>query len=101
MLLATAGFSLLPARAQETAEVKRPAITGLSHMAFYVHDLDKSRAFYTNFLGFAQTPYVKKNKNGSIHLIWIKINDTQTIELFGRTPPIAWATRIACTTSPC
>jgi lactoylglutathione lyase len=81
-LLATAAFSLLPARAQETAEVKRPAITGVSHMALYVHDLDKSRAFYTDFLGFAQAPYVKKNKDGSIHLIWIKINDTQTIELF-------------------
>jgi lactoylglutathione lyase len=81
-LLATAAFSLLPARAQETNDVKRPAITGVSHMALYVHDLDKSRAFYTNFLGFAQAPYVKKNKDGSIHLIWIKINDTQTIELF-------------------
>jgi catechol 2,3-dioxygenase-like lactoylglutathione lyase family enzyme len=80
-LLATAACSLLPAWA-ETAEVKRPEITGVSHLALYVHDLDKSRAFYKDFLGFAEAPYVKTNKDGSIHLIWIKINDTQTIELF-------------------
>lgn len=81
-LLATTAIALLPAQAQIAAEVKRPAITGVSHLALYVHDLDKSRAFYKDFLGFAEAPYVKKNKDGSIHLIWIKINDTQTIELF-------------------
>jgi catechol 2,3-dioxygenase-like lactoylglutathione lyase family enzyme len=81
-LLATAALTLLPAGAQEPAEIKRPAIVGLSHIGLYVHDLDQSREFYTNFLGFAQAPYVKKNKDGTIHLIWIKINDTQTLELF-------------------
>ena len=62
-------------------EPKRPAITGLSHIALYAHDLEKSRAFYKDFLGFAE-PYSLTNKDGSVHLTWIKINDRQTIEIF-------------------
>ena len=60
---------------------QRPHITGLSHIALYAHDLEKSRAFYRDFLGFDE-PYSLTNKDGSIHLTWIKINDRQTIELF-------------------
>ena len=63
---------------------KRPHTTGLSHMALYVHDLEKSRAFYKDFLGFAE-PYSLTNQDGSIHLTWIKINDRQSIELFPET----------------
>jgi lactoylglutathione lyase len=62
-------------------EPKRPHIIGLSHIALYVHDLDKSRAFYKDFLGFDE-PYSLTNKDGTLHLTWIKINDRQSIELF-------------------
>jgi len=62
-------------------EPARPHIVGLSHMALYVHDLGKSRAFYKDFLGFDE-PYSLTNKDGTLHLTWIKINDRQTIELF-------------------
>src|SRR5215469_8834031 len=62
-------------------ETHRPRIVGLSHIAFYVHDLQKSRAFYKDFLGFAE-PYSLTNSDGSLRLTWIKINDQQTIELF-------------------
>jgi catechol 2,3-dioxygenase-like lactoylglutathione lyase family enzyme len=68
---------LLPAR----ADLQRPHITGLSHIALYVHDIEKSRAFYKDFLGFAE-PYSLTNQDGSLRLTWIKINDRQTIELF-------------------
>ena len=68
---------LLPA----ARAVERPPITGLSHIALYVHDLEKSRAFYKDFLGFDE-PFSLTNKDGSLHLTWIKINDRQTIELF-------------------
>jgi lactoylglutathione lyase len=43
--------------------------------------MEKTRAFYKDFLGFAE-PYSLTNKNGSLHLTWIKINDRQSIELF-------------------
>ena len=76
-------FASLPLLA--VAETPRPPITGLSHIALYVHDIEKSRAFYKDFLGFAE-PYSLTNKDGSLHLTWIKINDRQTIELFPDTP---------------
>ena len=71
-----ASLSLLAAE-----EPKRPRIVGLSHAAFYVHDVEKSRAFYKDFLGFDE-PFSLPNKDGSLHLTWIKVNDRQTIELF-------------------
>ena len=67
-----------------SGEVQRPHITGLSHIALYVHDMEKSRAFYKDFLGFAE-PYSLTNSDGSLHLTWIKINDRQTVELFPET----------------
>src|SRR5215470_16103411 len=67
------------------AQPARPHITGLSHIALYVHDVDKSRAFYKDFLGFAE-PYSLTNKDGTLHLTWIKVNDRQSIELFPDTP---------------
>src|SRR6478672_7581467 len=59
----------------------RPRIIGISHIGLYVHDIEKSRAFYKDFLGFAE-PYSLPNADGTLHLTWIKINDRQTIELF-------------------
>jgi lactoylglutathione lyase len=74
-------FAPLPATAQDTQTPPRPHITGLSHVALYVHDVEKSRAFYKDFLGFDE-PFSLNNADGSLHLTWIKINDRQTIELF-------------------
>jgi len=62
-------------------EVKRPRITGLSHVALFVKDVDQSRAFYKDFLGYAE-PYSVNDPDGKLHLMWIKINDLQSIELF-------------------
>ena len=59
----------------------RPHITGLSHIALYVHDLAASRGFYNNFLGY-QEPYWLPNTNGGVQLTFVKINDRQFIELF-------------------
>ncbi len=59
----------------------RPPIVGLSHVALFVHDVEKSRAFYKTFLGFDE-PFSLTNQDGTLHLTWIKINDRQTIELF-------------------
>ena len=61
--------------------VKRPRIVGLSHAAFFVHDVDKARAFYKNFLGYEE-PFSLNKPDGSLDLTYIKINDRQSIELF-------------------
>jgi lactoylglutathione lyase len=58
----------------------RPRITGVSHAAFYVSDMAKARAFYEDFLGY-QSPFSIPRPNGG-DLVWIKINDRQSVELF-------------------
>ena len=60
---------------------QRPRITGISHAAFFISDMAKARAFYEGFLGF-QSPYSIPRKNPTEHLVWIKINDRQSVELF-------------------
>jgi catechol 2,3-dioxygenase-like lactoylglutathione lyase family enzyme len=59
---------------------QRPRILGISHIGFYVSDLQKARRFYEDFLGFAE-PYDLKHDDGSVSLAFVKINDDQTIEL--------------------
>ncbi|HZE70426.1 MAG TPA: VOC family protein [Pyrinomonadaceae bacterium] len=66
-------------------EVTRPRILGLAHMALFVSDLKKARAFYEDFLGYEE-PYVLKRADGSDRIVFIKINDNQYIELFADTP---------------
>ncbi len=59
----------------------RPRIVGISHIAVFAHDYQKSRAFYGQFLGF-QEPYSLQNPDGTPSLTFFKINDRQVIELF-------------------
>src|ERR1700730_3702102 len=66
-------------------DVKRPRILGLSHMAVYVSDLRKARAFYKDFLGYDE-PYTLKRDDGSDRIAFIKINEDQYLELFAENP---------------
>jgi len=68
-----------PLSAQRPAQ--RPPILGISHAAYFVSDLPKALAFYTDFLGFAE-PYDLKRPDGTVRIAFIKINDYQHIELF-------------------
>src|SRR5262245_13554486 len=61
--------------------VSRPRITGLSHVALFVRDVEQSRKFYKAYLGFAE-PYSLEDPDGKLRLTFIKINDRQCIELF-------------------
>lgn len=63
------------------AAADRPRILGVSHLALKVSDIDKSRAFYRDFLGFAE-PFQLNNSDGSLSLTFIKVNEDQFIELF-------------------
>src|SRR6516225_2188513 len=79
LLVAVAGA---PRSAQP---VKRPRILGVAHMALFVSDLQKSRAFYEGFLGFDE-PYVLKREDGTDRIAFIKINEDQYLELFAENP---------------
>jgi lactoylglutathione lyase len=63
------------------AAPKRPRILGVAQIALNVSDIEKSRGFYKDFLGFAE-PFEIRNPDGSLALSFIKINDYQYIELF-------------------
>ncbi|MEZ5400869.1 MAG: VOC family protein [Bryobacteraceae bacterium] len=65
---------------------KRPRITGVAHVAYFVHDIEKAREFYKDFLGYGE-PFDLKNSDGSLALTFIKINDRQYIELFPEKAP--------------
>lgn len=64
----------------------RPHILGISHIAVFAHDYEKSRAFYGQFLGYEE-PYSLKNPDGSPSMTFFKINDRQYIELFPERQP--------------
>ena len=58
-----------------------PALAGIAHVAFRVTDVQKSRDFYRT-LGFEQS--FGLNDPGKPPVSYIKINDRQFIELYGR-----------------
>jgi catechol 2,3-dioxygenase-like lactoylglutathione lyase family enzyme len=74
MILLSVGF--LPAQAPQ-----RPKIIGISHIALWAHDYERSRKFYGDFLGF-QEPYSLNNQDGSAIMTFFKVNDHQYIELY-------------------
>jgi catechol 2,3-dioxygenase-like lactoylglutathione lyase family enzyme len=65
---------------------KRPRILGVAHIALFVSDIEKSRAFYKDFLGFGE-PFQLNNPDGSLSLTFIKVNERQYIELFPTLKP--------------
>src|SRR5438105_3921147 len=69
-----------------TAQPQRPRILGVAHIALFVSDIEKSRAFYKDFLGFGE-PFQLDKPDGGLSLTFIKINDRQYIELFPGLKP--------------
>lgn len=66
-------------------EIKRPRILGVAHVAFYVSDLTKTRAFYKDFLGYDEV-FTLKRDDGTDRIAFMKINDQQYVELFAEAP---------------
>jgi lactoylglutathione lyase len=62
-------------------DTPRPRILGIAHVGIRSNDLDHSRAFYENLLGFGE-PFSLKRDDGTEWIVFIKVNDTQYIELF-------------------
>ena len=87
MKAAAASLALLlfsgAARAAKPASTPAsvPRILGMAHMAYYISDVQKARDYYEGFLGF-QEAFALKNADGTDHVIYIKINDHQFIELY-------------------
>jgi catechol 2,3-dioxygenase-like lactoylglutathione lyase family enzyme len=73
-------------RAQNAAP-SRPAITGISHVAYFTSNLDKTLVFWHNLLGFDEYFHIDKPNSDQVRIAFIRINDHQHIELFTDPPP--------------
>ncbi len=83
-------LSLLALPAVHAAgQPQRPKILGIAHMAFYVSDLAKARMFWTDFLGYQECFNLKRKDSNDVRIAFIKINDTQYVELFAEKPRTA------------
>jgi lactoylglutathione lyase len=71
--------AVVMAPAARAGEIQRPRVLGIAHVAFYVDDMEKAVAFY-HYLGY-EVPYVLPRPGGG-NLVWIKINERQSVELF-------------------
>jgi catechol 2,3-dioxygenase-like lactoylglutathione lyase family enzyme len=82
--LLCAALCLLPGATATTQ--KRPRLLGVAHVALFVSDIERSRGFYRDFLGY-QEPFDLKNADGSLSLTFFKINEDQYVELFPGLKP--------------
>ena len=57
-------------------EAKRPRVLGDAHIAIYVSDLHQARAFYKDFLGYAEPYTLKAKGTDTDRIVFIKINKT-------------------------
>jgi lactoylglutathione lyase len=74
---------------QETNAMK--TVTALAHVAIRVKDVDRSLDFYVKKLGFREMMRIHRD-DGSLMLIYLRITDTQFLEIFpdaigDRSPP--------------
>ena len=67
----------------EQRPAPRPKILGVAHLAVFVSDLPKARAFYRDLLGLEE-PFTLPKADGSVEIAFVKIDDHQWIELFNR-----------------
>jgi len=75
-------ITLCGARLTAQEPVKRPHITGISHVGYFVSDLPKAIAFWHDFLGYDETYTLPKKDSTDVRIAFIKLNDHQHIELF-------------------
>jgi lactoylglutathione lyase len=78
-------YLLLAAPLFAQAPVERPKVLGIAHVAVYVSDLAKARAFYEGLLGFGE-PFTLPKPDGSVSIAFVKVNDHQYLELFNEEP---------------
>jgi lactoylglutathione lyase len=68
--------------------VKRPRITGISHVAYFVSDLPKAMEFWHGVLGYEEYFSLKKPNSEEVRIAFLRINDRQHVELFTDKPAI-------------
>ena len=77
-LLVLISFSAKP---EDGDKSNRPAITGISHASFFVNDLENTKSFYNDFLGFAGYQPEPEKDDLNSDQTYIKINDRQVVKV--------------------
>ncbi len=75
-------FLLVIAIAQTTNAQEKPHILAISHIAVKAKDVEKSVAFYRDFLGYQEQLRLHYQDDGSLELVVMKVSDEQWIEIF-------------------
>jgi catechol 2,3-dioxygenase-like lactoylglutathione lyase family enzyme len=80
---ALAGLAISPGVAPLPAASPRPLahLSALYHVGFWVKDIQKSRAFYGNYLGLAE-PYVLNYPSGALQMVALEIREGESVFLF-------------------
>lgn len=82
IILFTASVIIVKVEAKVNPVIRRPLITGIAHASFYTKDVESTRRFYKNYLGYAE-PFSLISKDGKdLALTFVKINDRQFVEIF-------------------
>ena len=75
----------------QTAAPPHPAITGISHVAYYVSDMPAALTFWHDLLGFdlsyERKPDRKVPNSADTTVAFLKVNDHQYVELLSDRPP--------------
>ena len=58
----------------QVAGQKAPQLLGISHIAVKATDVEKSVAFYRDFLGFAEQGRLNNLDDGSLQLVFMKVS---------------------------
>lgn len=76
------GCATGPQSVPPTTSPTSPRILGISHVAVKATDVEKSVAFYRDFLGFAEEKRLNYPADGGLMLVIMKVNDEQFLEIF-------------------
>jgi catechol 2,3-dioxygenase-like lactoylglutathione lyase family enzyme len=79
--LSCAGILPLLGQSPPAGQPEAFQVSALYHVGFWVRDIQKSRAFYETYLGFAE-PYTLNYATGGLQMVIIKVNEGQSIYLF-------------------
>lgn len=61
---------------------ERPKVLGVAHIALFVKDMARTRAFYKDFLGLAEVFHLPQKDGTGERTLFIKVNDQQYFEIF-------------------
>lgn len=86
LAIAVVAICATPCSLAQQQQVARPKITGIAHVGYFVSDLPQALNFWHGLLGYDESYTLKQPDSDQVRIAFIKLNDTQHIELFNEPP---------------